>query len=210
VERLHRGLDRKLTLICAPAGYGKTTLACMWLQDCARPAAWLSLDENDSDLRVFLSYLVASIQTVFPDACPTTLGFLRAPQLPPLDLMATTLVNDIADLPEPFILTLDDYHAIQYNTVHELVATLIGNLPRHAHLVLVSRVDPPWPLASLRAGRAAVGQDQVEVGGLVVTEDGLAFADAVATLGEGEEEAASEEEEDEEKYGRTAANYQPI
>ena len=153
IERLNRGLDRGLTLICAPAGFGKTTLACMWLQDCARPAAWLSLDENDSDLRVFLSYLVAAIQTVFPDACPTTLGFLRAPQLPPLDLVATTLVNDIADLPESFILTLDDYHAIQDNTMHELVATLIGKLPRNAHLVLASRVDPPWPLASLRAGR---------------------------------------------------------
>jgi LuxR family maltose regulon positive regulatory protein len=161
VERLHRSLDRKLTLICAPAGFGKTTLACMWLQDCPCRAAWLSLDENDNDLRVFLSYFVAAIQTVFPDACPTTLGFLHAPQLPPLDHIATTLVNDIADLPEPpstgsgpsFILTLDDYHAIQDNTVHELVAAVISNLPRHAHLVLASRVDPPWPLASLRVGR---------------------------------------------------------
>ncbi len=153
VERLHRGLDRKLTLICAPAGFGKTTLACMWLQDSSRPAAWLSLDENDSDLRVFLSYFVAAVQTVFPDACPTTLGFLRAPQLPPLDHMATTFVNEITDLAEPVILVLDDYHAIQDEAVHELVATLIGNLPRHAHLVLASRVDPPWPLASLRAGR---------------------------------------------------------
>jgi LuxR family maltose regulon positive regulatory protein len=94
VERLNRGLDRKLTLISASAGYGKTTLAVAWLQDCPHPVVWLSLDEDDSDLIIFLTYVVAAIQTVFPDACPRTQSLGQAPQLPPVDYIATTFIDE--------------------------------------------------------------------------------------------------------------------
>jgi LuxR family maltose regulon positive regulatory protein len=94
-------LDRKLTLISAPAGFGKTTLVCAWLQDNPRPIAWLSLGENDNDLSVFLNYVIAAIQTIFPETCSQTQGLLKAPQIPPLDYLATTLSNEITELPSP-------------------------------------------------------------------------------------------------------------
>jgi len=153
VKRLNHALDRKLTLVSAPAGYGKTTLLAQWLEGCDRPAGWLSLDERDNDLVVFLNYLVAAIQTVFPNACQTTLGLLQAPQMPPLDYLATMLVNEIADVSKAPIMVLDDYHTIQDEAVQGLLTALIRDLPEQAHLVLASRSDPPFPLASLRAGR---------------------------------------------------------
>jgi LuxR family maltose regulon positive regulatory protein len=92
---------RKLTLVSAPASYGKTTLLVQWLEDRPHPSVWLSLDEGDSDPAVFLSYLIAAIRTAFPHACPTTRMLLRAPQSPPLDHMATVLINELTELPEP-------------------------------------------------------------------------------------------------------------
>ncbi|MFC2046533.1 AAA family ATPase, partial [Chloroflexota bacterium] len=158
LKRLNQGLDDKLTLVSAPAGYGKTTLLAQWLEGSDRPVAWVSLDERDNDLVVFLSYLVAAIQTVFPGACPSTLGLLNAPQLPPLDYLATTLINEIASILETssnegLILVLDDLHTIHDEAVHNLLAALIRDLPQHVHLVLASRTDPPLGLASLRASR---------------------------------------------------------
>ena len=84
---LERSLDRPLTLVCAPAGYGKTTLLSDWLADSGYPYAWLSLDEGDSDLGAFLGYLVAASRTAYPEACPRTLDLLRAPELPPTGLL---------------------------------------------------------------------------------------------------------------------------
>jgi LuxR family maltose regulon positive regulatory protein len=85
LTRLECHPQRKLTLVSAPAGYGKTTLLGQWLGDCPHPSAWLSLDEGDSDPAVFLSYFIAAVRTAFPDACPTTGMLLRAPQSPSLD-----------------------------------------------------------------------------------------------------------------------------
>ncbi|HSR29381.1 MAG TPA: hypothetical protein VLY63_02375, partial [Anaerolineae bacterium] len=153
VKRLNQGLDRKLTLVSAPAGYGKTTLLAQWLERCDRPVGWVSLDERDNYLVVFLGYLAAAIQTVFPNACPTTLGLLQAPQIPPPDYLATMLVNEIADVSKAFNLVLDDYHTIHDEAVQGLLMALIRDLPEQVHLVLASRSDPPFPLASLRVGR---------------------------------------------------------
>jgi LuxR family maltose regulon positive regulatory protein len=144
---------RKLTLVSAPAGYGKTTLLVQWLEDCSYPSAWLSLDEGDSDPGVFLSYLIAAVRTAFPDACPTTEMLLRAPQSPPLDHLATVLINELAKFPETLILVLDDFHYVRDPSVHALLNTILRYLPEQVHLVIASRTDPPMALDRLRAGR---------------------------------------------------------
>ena len=103
VDRLCAGSSRKLTLISASAGCGKTTLMAQWLEECPQLSAWLSLDENDNDLTLFLSYFVAAIQTLFPKGCSTTKSLLVAPQTPPLDYLTTTWINEITDLSEEFV-----------------------------------------------------------------------------------------------------------
>lgn len=151
LERLNRGIQHLATLVSAPAGFGKTTLLGQWLDQASYPAAWLSLDPSDSDLVVFLSYFIAAIRTLFPEACPTTHSLLAAPQTPPLDYLSTTLINEIADLPDAFLLVLDDYHHIEHQDVHQLVAALLQHPPHQMHLVLATRQDPPFSLARLRA-----------------------------------------------------------
>ncbi len=152
-EGLNQGLNRKLTLICAPAGYGKSTLAISWLGSSARPAAWLSLDELDSDLPRFLTYVAAAIRTVFPDGCVQTLSLLQAPQNPPSEHLTTTLINEIAALSETFILVLDDYHRIDQEAIHQFISRLIDHIPPQIQLVIISRETPPLRIPHLRANR---------------------------------------------------------
>ncbi len=118
VSRLNRGLNRPLTLAVAPAGYGKTTLVAQWLADCPRPVAWLSLDDTDNDLVLFLDYFIAAIQAVFPEACPETPELLRTSQLLSQEYLTAMLMNEISELPEPFVLVLDDYHRIEDQAIH--------------------------------------------------------------------------------------------
>src|SRR6266581_3099336 len=112
IERLNAALGGNVTLLSAPAGFGKTTLLVEWLQTLDRPTAWLSLDEHDNELPVFVHALAAALQTIFPDAGEATASLLKAPQFPPAEHVATLLINDLADLPEDMILVLDDYHLI--------------------------------------------------------------------------------------------------
>ena len=151
VERLQAGLHGKLTLIAAPAGFGKTTLLSAWAAACDRPVAWLSLDDGDSDPTRFLLYLVAALQTVAPTVGEGTLRVLQPPQPPPIDAILTTLLNDIAALPDPFILMLDDYHAIDAQAVDQALTFLVEHLPPQLHLVIATREDSPLPLARFRA-----------------------------------------------------------
>ncbi len=151
VERLHAGLHRKLTLIAAPAGFGKSTLISAWAAECDRPVAWLSLDDGDSDPTRFLLYLVAALQTVAPTIGEGILRVLQSPQPLPIDAILTTLLNDIANLPNPFILVLDDYHAIDAQPVDQALTFLVEHLPPQLHLVIATREDPPLPLARFRA-----------------------------------------------------------
>ena len=160
LDLLNSGLHRRLTVVSAPAGFGKTTLVSSWLDGMAAtnegdpaslPAVWLSLDEHDSDLAIFLSYLIAALRQPFPSAASETLALLQAPQQPPTGMLFTTLNNEIESLPREFVLVLDDYHLLSGQDVHDFTDSLVRYCPRPLHLVLISRVDPPLPLVSLQA-----------------------------------------------------------
>lgn len=149
IERLNEGLHCKLTLLSAPAGFGKTTLLSEWLASCPRPAAWLSLDEGENDLVDFLSYLVAALQTVEATFGQEILSALSSPQ-PPGEMFLTVLLNKISTIKRPFVLVLDDYHIIEAEAVDQALAYLVEHLPRQVHLVIATREDPRLPLARLR------------------------------------------------------------
>ncbi|NIK79234.1 LuxR family maltose regulon positive regulatory protein [Paenibacillus castaneae] len=149
-ERLNKGFYRKLTLISAPAGYGKTTLVCEWLADCGWPAAWLSLEEGDNELTRFLTCMISSLQTLEENIGEGVLAVLQTPQLPPIESILTALLNEIAAISTPFILVLDDYHATNSKPVDDAMCFLLDHLPAQMHLVMTTREDPSIPLARLR------------------------------------------------------------
>jgi LuxR family transcriptional regulator, maltose regulon positive regulatory protein len=152
---LERETGRKLTLISAPAGFGKTTLLVEWLRERADGegyVAWVSLDEGDNDPVRFLSYLVAALRrTVGEDFGEGVLAALRSPGPPRMEAVLGAFVNELADLPGEVAVVLDDYHVIDSESVHRIVSFLLERLPDDAHIVISSRVDPPLPLARLRA-----------------------------------------------------------
>jgi LuxR family maltose regulon positive regulatory protein len=149
-ERLNEGLHRKLTLISAPAGFGKTTLVSEWLAGCGRPVAWLSLDDGDSDLTRFLTYLVAALQTIAPTIGAGVLGVLQSSLPPPPEAILTILLNDIAAIADTFVLVLDDYHLIDAQPVDHALIFVLEHMPPQMHLVLTTREDPQLPLARFR------------------------------------------------------------
>jgi LuxR family maltose regulon positive regulatory protein len=153
VERLNEGLSSgcKLTLISAPAGFGKTTLVSDWVAACERPAAWLSLDEGDNDPACFLAYLVAALQTIAANIGAGLLGVLQSPQPPSTESILTALLNEITTVPDDFVLVLDDYHVIDSKPVDHALTFLLEHLPPQMHLVIATREDPHLPLARLRA-----------------------------------------------------------
>jgi len=151
VERLNEGLHRKLTLVSAPAGFGKTTLLSGWVAGCERPTAWLSLDEGDSDPARFLAYLVAALQTIAANVGEGMLGMLQAPRPPSTESILTALLNELNTVPEDFVLVLDDYHVIDAEPVDDALAFLLEHLPPRMHLLIATREDPQLPLARLRA-----------------------------------------------------------
>src|SRR6266571_2520444 len=151
LERLNEGLHRKLTLIAAPAGFGKTTLVSEWVKGIERPAAWLSLDEGENDPTRFLTYMVAALQTIAPNIGEGVLGVLQSLQPPPPEAMLTALLNEITTLPDHFVLVLDDYHVIDAKPVDQALTYLVEHLPPQMHLVIATREDPQLPLARLRA-----------------------------------------------------------
>lgn len=153
IERMDTGLAGKLTLVCAPAGYGKTTLVLEWLTQLNKEYSfgWISLDDSDNDPVRFLAYLIAAIQQSYPEFGESTNALVHAPQPPPGEIILTTLLNEMAAIPTPLILILDDYHTIQTPAIHKNLATWLEHQPAMIHLVLISREDPLLPIARLRA-----------------------------------------------------------
>ena len=153
IERLNEGLSAscKLTLISAPAGFGKTTQVSEWIASCGQPVAWLSLDEGDNDPTRFLIYLVAALQTIAANIGAGALVVLQSHQPPSTESILTILLNDVTTIPDNFVLILDYYHVIDSKPVDEAITFLLEHLPPHMHLVIASREDPHLPLARLRA-----------------------------------------------------------
>ncbi|RPI30626.1 MAG: LuxR family transcriptional regulator, partial [Chloroflexota bacterium] len=153
VERLNEGLaaGRKLALISASAGFGKTTLVSEWLAGCKRPVTWLSLDEGDNDPTRFLTYFIAALQKIAANIGAGALAVLQSPQPPSNESILTTLLNEIATISDSFILVLDDYHVIDSEPIDLALTFLLEHLPPQMHLVLTTREDPSLPLARLRA-----------------------------------------------------------
>ena len=150
IEKLNDGMHRKLTLISAPAGFGKTTLVSEWITGGERPFAWLSLDKGEADPQRFLAYLVAALRTILPELGESVLTLLQSPQPPPTESILTVLLNEIVVAPDNFILILDDYHSVDSQPIDQALTFLLDNLPPQMHLVITSREDPNLPLARLR------------------------------------------------------------
>jgi len=148
---LEAGIHRKLTLVAAPAGFGKTTLVSAWATAGTRPFAWLSLDVPDNDPARFWSYLVAALNTLPTLPQPFTSPDSELDMTPLSPARLTELLNQLATLPAPCVLVLDDFHLIHDNTIHEAIAFLLDHLPPTLHLVIATRADPPLPIARLRA-----------------------------------------------------------
>jgi LuxR family maltose regulon positive regulatory protein len=152
LEQLSRGAASALTLVCAPAGFGKTSVLAEWARGGPDPVAWLSLDQGDSDPARFWRYVAAALDGLRPGIAQQVAVLLRGPQQPPMEAMLTVVVNQLAGVAEEVVLVLDDYHLIDDPAVHGSLAMLLERLPPQLRLVVASRADPPLPLARLRAG----------------------------------------------------------
>ena len=152
VERLQRGAERALTLVSAPAGFGKTTLLAQWLAESGMPVAWLALEPEDTDPTRFLSYLIAALQTFDSQIGTTALALLHTPQPPSPETVLAVLTNDLTGRNAGDVaLVLDDYHTITADPIQRGMTFLLEHLPPQLHLILATRADPPLSLARLRA-----------------------------------------------------------
>jgi LuxR family maltose regulon positive regulatory protein len=167
IERLNAGMARKLTLVSAPAGYGKTTVLSEWIHQGGMestptlPVAWLSLDEADNDPTRFLSYLIGAAQSIVPHVGEDLLGMLKSPEPPRVETVLTSLINELSAVPQDcdrcciLGLVFDDYHHIESHEIHDAVAFLLDHLPpppRGIHVVMATRKDPLLPLPRWRVG----------------------------------------------------------
>ncbi len=181
---LNNGLDHPFILVTASAGFGKSTLVSAWLETIDFPHVWLSVNEADNDLGVFLAYFLGAIHTLFPDSLPETRTFLTSISLPDVSVIAHSLINELDELDQDFILVLDDYHLIREQSIHELLDLLLQYPPHGLHLVIATRQDPVLSLGALRARHQVAeirGQDlrfsRAEIAEFVERTTGLSLTD---------------------------------
>jgi LuxR family maltose regulon positive regulatory protein len=153
IERLNAGMECKLTLISAPAGFGKTTLLSEWVAQIRCPVAWVSLDNGDNNLSYFLTHLLTALQRINVCVSKSVHSILQFTEIPHFGTLSTWLINEIAETPETFTLVLDDYHEIIDRQIHELISLILDGQPLQMHIIISSRADPPWSLAQLRGRR---------------------------------------------------------
>ena len=151
LTQLEKVEHHQIIMVSAPAGYGKTTLVRAWIDHLHYPNAWVSLDEEDNDLTVFLSYFIASIRSIFPNFSDLIQQFSQVTSLPTLPTITKYLINEIAKIEEDFLLVLDDYHVLTNRDIHLIVEGLLQYPLPHFHLAITSRYDPPIQLSKLRA-----------------------------------------------------------
>jgi len=156
LAQMQIGMQHGLTLVGAPAGFGKTTLVSTWAQQCGYPVSWVSLDINDNDPVVFWIYVVTALQEMHPEIGKTALALLQSPQPTSLERILTVLLNELSTHQEHFALVLDDYHMIDSPAIADALTFLLEHRPTQMHLFIASRVDPPLPLARLRMRRQLV------------------------------------------------------
>src|SRR6266568_5111452 len=150
IERLKPAAEHPLTLIAAPAGFGKTTLLSAWLEYAPLTAAWVSLDPADNDLTRFWSYTLTALDKAFPGCGATALSLLHSPQPPSMEGILSTVINTLSVLSQEVVLIWDDYHLITAPAIHTSVTFLLEHLPPRLHLIIAARADPPLPLARFR------------------------------------------------------------
>ena len=150
LSRLDQGLSRKLALVTAPTGFGKTTLVSMWIASRDFASAWVTLDQNDNDATRFWTYVVSALRTLNSSIGKTTLSTLMTSQLPSFQILLTPLINDLARLNEASVLVLEDFHFITSKEIVEGVSFLIQHLPNSLHIVIITRAEPDLPLPLLR------------------------------------------------------------
>ncbi|CAH1200657.1 HTH-type transcriptional regulator MalT [Paenibacillus plantiphilus] len=149
-SRMEGGRHRKLTLVSAAAGFGKTTVVCEWLSGLSIPIAWLSIDEGDNDTFQFIAYLTAALKQAGVPIGEGLFGLLRSSERPLMEPLLTILLNEIEMFPASLILVIDDYHIIREEAIHNHVAFLLDRIPSHMHVVLITREEPHLPLSQLR------------------------------------------------------------
>ncbi len=150
MQQLQDVLNNRLTLVSAPAGFGKTTILSQWIQENRVPTTWLSLEEAENDPARFWDYFIGALRKLSPSIGEKALSLLHSSQPVPIESTLTVLVNDIADVQEDFVFVLDDYHVIESETVDKGITFLLDHLPPKMHLVIATREDPPLPLARFR------------------------------------------------------------
>ena len=151
IEKLNNGLSRKLTILSAPAGFGKTTLLSSWVAQIeSSHVSWVSLDQEDNDLSRFLTYFVSALHTIENHIGAGALSTNQTPSAQNFDIIVTTLINEISDSDKDWVLVLDDYHFIESESIHQALALFINHLPTNFHLVISTREDPPLPISQLR------------------------------------------------------------
>ena len=150
VKHVEQNIHRKLTLICAPAGFGKTTLLAEWLKQTNSKYTWLSLDEQDNELSRFWLYLITAIAKITPPHLEITTTHLQNQELN-FESLLTPLINQLANLTEDIVIILDDYHLIDDREIHQSFDFFLNHIPPQLHFVIATRSDPPLPLAKLRA-----------------------------------------------------------
>jgi LuxR family transcriptional regulator, maltose regulon positive regulatory protein len=194
--RLEREASRKLTLISAPAGFGKTTLLVEWLkerEDGDQSVAWVSLDEGDNDPVRFLSYLVAALRRTLGEGFGEgVLAVLRSPGPPHMEAVLGAFVNELVDLPGEIAVVLDDYHVIDSESVHLIVTFVLEHLPPNVHLVISSRIDPPLQLSRLRTRSQMTELDAADL--TFTSEEAASFLNTVMGLDLSAEDVAVLEE----------------
>jgi len=181
-EKLLDGLKHpgSFALLSGPAGFGKTTLLSEFVAEYQEPVAWVSLDEADNDPIRFWTYLITACQSIQPEIGESGLALLQSPQALPDETIPTILINDIDGLGNDLLLVLDDYHTVQNQTIHSAISFLLDHLPDNLHFVISTRVDPPWPLARLRARNQMV---EIRAADLrFTTEETAAFLNQVMGL----------------------------